>query len=261
MQQKQLWISWLCWKEPSWSVPPVLFLPLLKSDQKIQPSYAKISVCECTQVSKESSAKQRLLQLIQLTEIQRNADSQPDSKPICPFRKGHPSSRCSRAVHVLLGFALPQTARLTFLMLSVMSRLTLGNCTEQPISSRLHSSSSSSSGSASNDPVCEWGVWSCREAGTTMGITRRGRISQQESHPGSFISKNQLVNSLEHPVHICNTQQLMRHSCTYKITNSVLLIYITDWALCHWFWRGKTRLSPRYKTGSAGTVQGPISPV
>lgn len=89
------------------------------------------------------------------------------------------------------------------------------------------SSSGSSSGNASNDPVCEWGVWSCQEAGTTMGITRRGSISQQESHPGSFISKNQLVNSLEHPVHICNTQQLMRHSYTYKITNSVLFIYST----------------------------------
>lgn len=78
--------------------------------------------------------------------------------------------------------------------------------------------------SSSNDPLCEWGVWSCREAGTTTGITRRGSISQQESHPGSLISKNQLVNSLEHPVHICNTQQLMRHSCTYKITNSVLFV-------------------------------------
>lgn len=109
------------------------------------------------------------------------------------------------------------------------------------------SSSSNSRGNASNDPVCEWGVWSCREAGTTMGITRRGSMSQQESHPGSLISKNQLVNSLEHPVHICNTQQLMRHSCTYKITNSVLFIYIIDWAFCHWLWRGKTRLRPRCK--------------
>lgn len=109
------------------------------------------------------------------------------------------------------------------------------------------SSSSNSSGNASNDPVCEWGVWSCREAGTAMGIARRGSISQQESHPGSLISKNQLVNSLEHPVHICNAQQLMRHSCIYKITNSVLFIYITDWALCRWLGRGKTRLSLRYK--------------
>lgn len=112
-------------------------------------------------------------------------------------------------------------------------------CHEQAHTGKLHrainifqtpdqSSSSNPGGNASNDPVCEWGFWSCWEAGTTTGITRRGSISQQESHPGSLISKNQLVNSSEHPVHICNTQQLMRHSCTYKITNSTLFIYITD---------------------------------
>lgn len=93
--------------------------------------------------------------------------------------------------------------------------------------------SSSSSSNSRNDPVCEWGACSCWEAGTSKGFTRRGSISQQESHPGSLFSKNQLVNSLERPVHICNTQQLMRSwSCTYKITISSLFIYVTDYALC-----------------------------
>lgn len=40
---------------------------------------------------------------------------------------GKVTPRCSRAVHVLLGFALSQTAWLTFLdAVCVMSRLTLG---------------------------------------------------------------------------------------------------------------------------------------
>lgn len=84
-----------------------------------------------TEVSKSSSAKERLLQLIQLTETQQHSDSSLTQSQSLLSGKVMPSSRGSRAVHVLLRFALSLSVWLTFLDAAcVRSRLAPGNWTE-----------------------------------------------------------------------------------------------------------------------------------
>jgi len=90
-----------------------------------------------------------------------------------------PNSRCSKAVHMLLGFVLSLTAWLAFLDAAcVMSRLGKLHRAIDIFHPLDQSCSSNSGGNSRNDPVYEWEACSCWEAGTIKGFVRRGSISQ-----------------------------------------------------------------------------------
>lgn len=204
-----------------------------------------------TEVSKSSSAKERLLQLIQLTEIQQHSDSSLTQSQSLLSGKVVPSSRGSRAVRALLRFALSLSAWLTFLDAAcVRSRLAPGNCTErsEPFTSP--------SGALLATLVAILGMILCVNGELLLlGSRNRQGIYKEGQHIS--IGKSSRKSPFQEPAgkqfrapcsHLQHTQWLMRHcSCTYKIASLVLFIYITDWALCHWLRSGKTRLSPRYK--------------